>query len=233
MACNNFYGGSGGGGNPKYGRDAGGPLPRPWGFTSQRPSAASYYVPAVNGSWPYAQPQISMAVLGNPCSTAMKSHVPIINNPPAIPQGQSLHPTVDRHFQSCSMRNTTGGFGCEPGYNYFFPAEHTKIHVLKTGLTPPWQLPLDSTYQFYAAHVPVNTTIAELMKGFGANNPVPGKNVITEIYPAGGGKWYKGIEASGDNADMMRKPIKELGWDATRTGLRGQKKVVYVYVQSG
>ncbi|CAK7274989.1 hypothetical protein SEPCBS119000_006455 [Sporothrix epigloea] len=233
MAYNKFYVGSGVGGNPKYGRDVGGPPPRPLGFASQHLNVVPCYAAAVNGSWPYVQPQIPMAMLSNPCTTTTSSPISIIKSPSVIPQGQNLHPTFDRNFPNCNMRNTTGGFGCEPGYNYFFPAEHTKMHVLKTGSTPPWQLPQNATTQFYAIHVSVNTTIGELLKGFGATNSVPGRNVITEIYPAGGGKWYKGIEASGANADMMRKPIKDLGWDATRTGLRGQKSVVYVYVQSG
>ena len=129
------------------------------------------------------------------------------------------------------MRNTTGGFGCEPGYNYFFPTKHTKIHVLRTGATPPWQLPPNFAIQFHACHVPVNTTVSELMKGFGAKNNVPKLNVITEVCPGGGGKWYKGIEVTGECFDMLKKPIKELGWDETRTGLRGEKKVVYIYVQ--
>ncbi|CAK7232701.1 hypothetical protein SCUCBS95973_009191 [Sporothrix curviconia] len=233
MAFNGFGGGNGGGGNPRYGRDASGPLPPASGFPGQRPNVVQYYAPAAPSTWPYGQQQIPMSMPGNPYLTGTSAQVPMINHPPAIPQGQGPQPTIDRDFRTCSMRNTTGGFGCEPGYNYFFPAEHTKIHVLKTGSTPPWQLPPNFTIQFHAIHVPVNTTVAELLKGFGAKNPLPKKNVITEVCPGGGGKWYKGIEASGDNLDLMKKPIKELGWDATRTGLRGQKKVVYVYVQKG
>ncbi|CAK7241924.1 MAG: hypothetical protein STHCBS139747_003397 [Sporothrix thermara] len=233
MAFNGFVGAGGGGGNPRYGRDANGTLPPASGFASQRPNLVQYYTPTVPSTWPYVQQQVPMAIPGSSYLTGTSAQVPMINHPPAIPQGQGPQPTLDRDFRTCSMRNTTGGFGCEPGYNYFFPAEHTKIHVLKTGSTPPWQLPPNFAIQFHAIHVPVNTTVEELLKGFGAKNPLPKKNVITEVCPGGGGKWYKGIEASGDNLDLMKKPIKELGWDATRTGLRGQKKVVYVYVQKG
>lgn len=239
MSFGGFGHGGGGGGNPRYGRDANGPLPpATGGFPGGRP--VQYYNPAVPGGWPYAQPQyigqLPVSMAGNPLyltGPQQGNQIPMINHPPAIAQGQGPSPTHDRNFRTCSMRNTTGGFGCEPGYNYFFPAEHTKIHVLKTGPTPPWQLPPNFAIQFHATHVPVNTTVAELMKGFGAKNPLPKKNVITEVCPGGGGKWYKGIEVSGDNLDMMKKPIKELGWDGTRTGLRGQKKVVYIYVQKG
>ncbi|KIH93816.1 hypothetical protein SPBR_06178 [Sporothrix brasiliensis 5110] len=239
MAFNSFGGGTGGGGNPRYGRDSNGPLPPATGFPTARPMP--YYTTAMPGGWPYAQPQyighVPMTLPGNQvyltAAPPNSAQIPMINQQPALTQGQGPQPALDRNFRTCSMRNTTGGFGCEPGYNYFFPAEHTKIHVLKTGPTPPWQLPPNFAIQFHATHVPVNTTVAELMKGFGAKNPLPKKNIITEVCPGGGGKWYKGIEVSGDNLDMMKKPIKELGWDGTRTGLRGQKKVVYVYVQRG
>lgn len=238
------FSGFGGGGNPRYGRDLNGALPPATGFSGVNARPGQYYtagvpgVPGVPSGWPYNQPQyfVGQGQATNPMhltAAAAGRQINTINHPPAIAQGQGPSPTHDRNFRTCSMRNTTGGFGCEPGYNYFFPAEHTKIHVLKTNPTPPWQLPNNFLVSFHAAHVPVNTTVAELMKGFGAKNPLPKKNIITEVCPGGGGKWYKGIEVSGDNMDMMKKPIKELGWDGTRTGLRGQKKVVYIYVQNG
>ena len=47
----------------------------------------------------------------------------------------------------------------------------------------------------------------------------------------GGGRWYKGISVSGDDLKAMEKTIEQLGWDATRTGFRGEKPVVCIYVQ--
>lgn len=42
------------------------------------------------------------------------------------------------------LRNHTGGVGLPPGYDYAFPTEHCKIHVFKTGATPPWQRTMNS-----------------------------------------------------------------------------------------
>lgn len=139
-------------------------------------------------------------------------------------------PKIDPTMPAANMTNSTGGVGCEPGYNYFFPAEHTKIHVLKTGATPPWQLPPHFAQPFHAAHVPVSTTLAELLQGFGATNPVAKKNKCYEVVQGGNGKWYKGLCFNGDEKDAMKMTLKDLGWDRTRSGKPGEKPVVYLYI---
>lgn len=131
------------------------------------------------------------------------------------------------------MTNSTGGVGCEPGYNYFFPAEHTKIHVFETGDTPPWLLPPNFVFSFNAVHVPVNTTLGDLLKGFGACNTNPSLNRLFEVHQGGDGKWYKGMCIKGDDFSDMDKTIKSKGWDSTRTGMQGGKPVVYLYVTKG
>ncbi|KAK1767391.1 hypothetical protein QBC33DRAFT_538201 [Phialemonium atrogriseum] len=130
------------------------------------------------------------------------------------------------------MTNSTGGVGCEPGYNYFFPAEHTKLHVLRSPDSPPWQLPAHTSIPFYAVHAPVSTTLAELLEGLGATNRVPKKNRVAEVVQGGNGKWYKGVSFGEDSAKDMKRTLKEVGWDKSRTGLPGQKPVVYLYVTS-
>jgi hypothetical protein len=140
------------------------------------------------------------------------------------------HPGIDPHMPAANMTNSTGGVGCEPGYNYFFPPEHTKIHLLKAGATAPWQLPANSVVPFSAVHVPTSTTLGELLKGFGATNPVPKKNKCWEVTQGGNGRWYKGLSFSADDKDKMKMSIKDLGWDMTRTGRPGEKPVVYLYV---
>lgn len=142
----------------------------------------------------------------------------------------TAQPIINPDLPATNMTNSTGGVGCEPGYNYFFSPEHTKIHVLKSGSTPPWQLPANMTVPFHACHVPVSTTIAELLKGFGATNPVPKKNRITEVVQGGNGKWYRGVSFCGEVAKDMQKTLKDVGWDKSRTGLHGQKPVVVLYV---
>lgn len=213
--------GFGGGYNPRYGRDAG-PTPptyaqgqpgyaAPFGFFPQNPYPM-FQQPATVGQqyWPPGQITTTSFAAGG-----------------RYPQP---NPVIDPRVPAANLSNSTGGVGCEPGYNYFFPAEHTKIHVFRTGATPPWQLPPNFTIPFHALHVPTNTTIAELLKGFGANNPSSKKNVIFECHQGGNGRWYRGMVISGDQKDRLTTPIKDLGWDATRTGLRGGKPVVYLYV---
>ncbi|WYZ43133.1 hypothetical protein EsH8_VI_000832 [Colletotrichum jinshuiense] len=156
---------------------------------------------------------------------------------PLQPGGQSAwaartaqgRPALDPRSPAAQLSNSTGGTGCEPGYNYFFPAAHTKVHVFRTS-TPPWQLPANARVQFSAFHVPVGTTLAEVLRGFGATNPAPKKNKCFEIVQAGNGRWYKGLCFSGDDKDMMKKTVAEVGWDATRTGQPGGKPVVCVWL---
>ncbi|KAK5995460.1 hypothetical protein PT974_03867 [Cladobotryum mycophilum] len=127
-----------------------------------------------------------------------------------LPRQPQPYPNIDSTMPAAQMTNSTGGTGCEPGYNYFFPAEHTKAHIFKTN-TPPWQLPPTAQMPFKAAHIPCNTTMAELLKGFGCTNPTPKKNKCYEVVSGGGGKWYKGLEVNGADKDMLKKTIKDVG----------------------
>lgn len=145
-----------------------------------------------------------------------------------LPRQPQPYPNIDPTMPAAQMTNTTGGTGCEPGYNYFFPAEHTKAHVFKTN-TPPWQLPHTAQIPFKAAHIPCNTTMAELLKGFGCTNATPKKNKCFEVVSGGGGKWYKGLEINGADKDLLKKTIKDVGWDSTRTGNPNEKPVVCLW----
>ncbi|KAH8899958.1 hypothetical protein GQ53DRAFT_709234 [Thozetella sp. PMI_491] len=139
-------------------------------------------------------------------------------------------PVINPDMPAAHMTNSTGGLGCEPGYNYFFPGEHTKIHVLKTGSTPPWQFPRTYTMPFHACHVPVRTTVGELLHGFGATNPVSKLNKVVEVTQGENGRWYSGLSFSGDEKQNMAKTLKEVGWDKTRSGHPGCKPVVHLYI---
>lgn len=143
----------------------------------------------------------------------------------------TAHPVVSADTPALNFSNSTGGFNCEPGYNYFFfHDEHTKIHVIKSA-TAPWRLPSSSSFDFNAYQVPVKVTLADLMTGFGAQNADPRKNRITEVVQGGNGKWYKGTTFTGDDADMMGKSLKSLGWDRTRTGRPREKPVTWLWSQ--
>lgn len=145
-----------------------------------------------------------------------------------LPRQPQPYPSIDPTMPAAQMTNSSGGVGCEPGYNYFFPAEHTKAHIFKTN-TPPWQLPPTAQIPFKAAHIPCTTTMAELLKGFGCTNPVAKKNKCFEVIGGGSGKWYKGLAISGDDKDMLKKTIKDVGWDMTRTGNPNEKPIVCLW----
>lgn len=73
--------------------------------------------------------------------------------PPFIPPG--FPPNLN-------LINHKGGFGLPPGYDYAFPREHCKIHVFKTGNTPPWQMTIHSadTTLHTKLYVPCNVSFS-------------------------------------------------------------------------
>ncbi|KAH6653337.1 hypothetical protein BKA67DRAFT_593294 [Truncatella angustata] len=155
--------------------------------------------------------------------------LPVFPNQPGGPRYPSPHPVVSSDAPALNFQNSTGGMGCEPGYNYYFPSEHTKIHVIKSR-DPPWRLPAGMSMNFEAYHVPVIVTLECLMNGFGATNPVAKKNKITEVCEGGNNRWYKGMTWSADDEDEMKKTLKELGWDNSRSGRPHEKPVIWIWV---
>ncbi|OTB03249.1 hypothetical protein M426DRAFT_24035 [Hypoxylon sp. CI-4A] len=156
------------------------------------------------------------------------------NHPVPVFPGQenrlpNPHPVVNPDAPALNLMNSTGGVGCEPGYNYFFPPEHTKLHIIKSS-TAPWRLPEGCSMHFGAYHVPVNTTLRELMVGFGAQNPMPKKNRVTEVIQGGNGKWYRSVTFTGADSAQVNKKLQELGWDHTRTGRPGENPVVWLWI---
>jgi len=83
-------------------------------------------------------------------------------------------------------------------------------------------------FSFAKFQVPTNTKISELMMRFGACNPDPQKNRITEVSERGAGNWYRGMIFSGDQLADIQKTIKEVGWDGTRNGR--DKPVVWLWI---
>lgn len=231
----------GAGHNPVWGRDPGAPPPnnRVQGALGEYPIGYPHHhggLPAFNAANFYTQQQPrnpGWPAHGHAGGYAgpMPAPAPVFANTGRVPAAQQ--PVLNTALPAANMTNSTGGVGCEPGYNYFFPSEHTKIHVFKTGHTPPWNLPPSYTAPFHAVHVPVNTTLGDLLKGFGATNAVPEKNKVFEVHQGGSGKWYKGLCYKGDNQKDMETTIKDVGWDQSRNGLPGGKPVVYLYVTNG
>lgn len=138
-------------------------------------------------------------------------------------------PPYDANYPASVMRNSTGGIGCEPGYNLVFAPEYTKVHVIRSR-TAPWRIPPGMSTTFGAYHVPCNITLGEFLEGFGATNPTPRKNRITELTSGHSGRWYKGMTVGGDDAVSMAKTLKQMGWDRHRTGRPGEKPVVWLWI---
>ncbi|KAK1775545.1 hypothetical protein QBC45DRAFT_242573 [Copromyces sp. CBS 386.78] len=246
----------GGGSNPAFGRDPGPPPPRtprpgafppgsvpnPAGVPGVIPSMAVPAAPAY-GFVAQQQPAVASPYYAAPAAAAPAWGTAMAATPSLFPQPYQYisglggsgrtpqpYPVINPNMPASNMTNSTGGVGCEPGYNYFFPPEHTKIHVFKCGATPPWHQPPNARLPFHACHVPVNTTVQELMYGFGACNPSKKKNKLFEVVQGGNGRWYRGLAFRGDDKELLQKTCKELGWDKSRSGLPGQKPVVYLYV---
>lgn len=194
------------------------------------PAAAPGYMMPQQQPSPYYNFPPGPGIPAQPPNTPGYSYVSGFGGGTRPPQP---YPQIDPEIPAANMTNSTGGAGCEPGYNYFFAPEHTKIHVLKSGSTPPWELPGNFSVPFHACHVPVSTTLGELLKGFGATNPIAKKNKVWEVVQGGNGKWYKGLGFNAGEDGDMKKTLKELGWDSTRSGLPGKKPVVYLYITKG
>jgi hypothetical protein len=232
-----------GGFNPRWGRDEGIQPPHGGGFIPQSqgypqpgiygapPAAPGYgYIPATQAPGYYYPPHGATGIPPQPPSTGGYTYISGMGGGNRHPQP---YPIINSDLSAANMTNSTGGVGCEPGYNYFFSPEHTKVHVLKSGATPPWELPRHFSVPFHACHIPVSTTVGDLLKGMGATNPIAKKNKVWEVVQGGNGRWYKGIGFNADDGPAMEKTLKELGWDSTRSGLPGGKPVVYLYITKG
>ncbi|KAI0097486.1 hypothetical protein GGR51DRAFT_553052 [Nemania sp. FL0031] len=185
------------------------PMPMPYGGYAAAPMAP----PSMMSTPGYMYPQYGGYPAANANSWDPTQRVP------------QPHPRVSASVPGMNMVNSTGGAGCEPGYNYIFHDEHTKIHVFRTS-EPPWRAP-SMHYSFAKFQVPTNTTIAELMLRFGACNANPMLNRITEVIEGGSGHWYRGMIFSGDQLDCQ-KTLKQCGWDRSRSGR--EKAVVWLWV---
>lgn len=247
-----------GGWNPVTGRDPSGVRPPMAPFGAPTPGQGQPYIPRPGFSGPgYGFGNFSP--LGNWYNMTYGYNLPgqMQQQPPHVIQGSSAAPlqagayyypfshqpnganniytrqphpwpAVDGNMPAAHMTNSSGGVGCEPGYNYFFPPEHTKVHVFRSN-TPPWHLPAGAQIQFKAAHIPVSVTLGELLKGFGCDNPSPKKNQCYEIIPGGNGTWYKGVNYSGKDKDMLKMTMKDVGWDMSRSGHPSEKPVVCLW----
>jgi hypothetical protein len=137
-------------------------------------------------------------------------------------------PPYDGGVPGINFRNSHGGVGNEPGYNYIFPMETCKLHVISSQ-EPPWLN--DGGYHLSCYNVPCNITLKELLQQFGCNNENAGLNRVHEMAQGGNGRWYKGLTFVGDNGNAMGKTLKDVGWDGTRNGVN--EDYVWVWFTKG
>lgn len=235
--------------NPAFGPDPGPPPPSiqmisamgpppdtgppPPGTTPMDLGHAHYPMPGYYQHYPYYPQQPAVAaraplgtVLAVDPAGQLYQYTSNVNGTNRLPQPP---PPTDPSFPAANLINATGGAGAEPGYNYFFPTEHAKVVVLKCAI-PPWKL-VPGTYSdipFHACKVPANVTMAELLVGFGADNPDKGRNQLWEVYPQGGGRWGWKEHLMGDDEWMMQRTVREMGWVEKRGG--GEMETVYLWI---
>jgi hypothetical protein len=217
--------------NAFHGFDTG---PAPPGFFPTQPAGMSqnpnFFGSGMNFGWPAPLPMAQPVM-----------QQPVMQQPMMIPpyggfgMGGMTYPAAapftDHGFPGIHLRNHTGGVGLEPGYDYFFPKENCKIHVFKT-VEKPWQCTVhghdNSTH--VKLYVPVNTNVKDLMQNLGCTNDDPKKNILYELAEKGSGQWSTGLRIVGDNKDMMKKTIGDLGWNSKRTGY--EQAVVWLWLTS-
>ena len=68
------------------------------------------------------------------------------------------------------------------------------------------------------------------MQNLGCTNDDPKKNILYELAEKGSGQWSTGLRIVGDNKDMMKKTIGDLGWNSKRTGY--EQAVVWLWLTS-
>ena len=210
------------------------PFPWPYGSVTQPyyyPGAQPHYYgiapPAAAPAVAPANPApVGAAMAATPGTQRPYTYVSGLGGSGRVPQP---HPAVDDNFPCAHMVNSTGGVGCEPGYNYCFPKEHTKVIVLKSA-DKPWHLvPPYPPFEQSAWHVPVNFTVGMLMEAFGATNPDKKLNVMYLVDYVGGGRWKKAGQIAGNEKNKVALTLKDMGCDNKRTGLPGQQLPVYLY----
>jgi hypothetical protein len=116
-----------------------------------------------------------------------------------------------------NLTNSVGGIGAEPGYNYIYPPDHAKVHVLYSN-DPPWHN--NGQYMMHCFHVPTSISCKELMQQFGCKNGEKEKNAVVELAEGNNGRWYKGRVWRGDDNDTMKMAISDEGWTKDRDGVK-------------
>ncbi|KAI9745877.1 MAG: hypothetical protein M1818_000558 [Claussenomyces sp. TS43310] len=189
-----------------------------WGgghrFQGWHPAPQGFFPAPAGMEW-FAPPLMPGIPVGLPAMPPPPAEPAYGGLPPAYPQPVPAPPPNDGGRPGMHVPNHLGGVGVPPGYSYLAPTENCAVHILG-GDVPPWESQNPRVLEPFI--VPTNTTIKDLMKGFGCDNLNPIKNVLTEVTQAGNGVWKRGLEIKGNNIDRMKKTIGEMGWTKERNG---------------
>ena len=114
-------------------------------------------------------------------------------------------------------------------YPYLETTDTVRMHII-TNSTPPWLLDGSEPLKFKARRVPTCLTIGELLHDLGATNPDPSMNKCCEVFQGSGGKWQRGIHFDGSDHELMKKKLRDIGWDSSRNGEPNGKPLVCLYL---
>lgn len=200
--------------NPRHGWHPGTGAPRAggfygFGFAAPEQAAAGFFPPPAGMAW---------VEVGN--LPQQQWYYPAAWSFPQFQAQQAFYnsPPPEYDFPGANFQN-----GPDPGYNYIYPENHCKIHVL-ISKTAPWDNkgPLEQR----CFNVPTGITVKELMQQFGCTNEDPKKNKLYEVTQGRDGRWYKGVTIAGDS-DKVGKMIEEIGWNTQRNGV--DRDFVWLY----
>ena len=208
--------------NPRHGYHAGAAYPYP------DPLAYGYGQP-MNNDVPFDAPighqWVDITVLPplwSPAGAIGPAFLPQYPPPYGFPTGPGMPFCSGGQASNGGMpgvhfKNSHGGIGCEPGYDYLFPPSHTKVHVI-TSKEAPWKNTTRCTQRCF--NVPTGLAVKDVMQQFGCDNKVAAKNKLHELTQGGDGRWYKGITISGNQPKEMAKKIELVGWNKDRDGIK-------------
>ncbi|CAG8971391.1 hypothetical protein HYALB_00006941 [Hymenoscyphus albidus] len=231
--------------NPFHGFDSGPPPPR-FGPRPHQPPAVQFggylnnWAPVQPSPMPppfWGQPPRPSPIVQH--FHSFPAHPPFPPYPPASGPPQSTQPPVENPIPDLPgtvLRNPFGEQGAPSDYSIMFPGQYCPIHLIKTA-TKPWEYtePLHliehgPQLNFNKILVPTSISVKDLMANCGCNNPDAKKNRVYEVTEDGAGRWKKGLEIGGDEADKVKKSISDWGWNEKRTGKPGAPPVVWLYM---
>ncbi|KAK0648679.1 hypothetical protein B0T16DRAFT_408605 [Cercophora newfieldiana] len=173
------------------------------------PASYSFVSPATFGS-------MSTALV--PASTVLTQAAPPPASLPLNPM-PGTYPTnyLTWHPPASAVALPSTNLQVNQGYSCLFPGEIVKIRILIC-TREPWTINDKEPIQFEALDVPASMTIKDFLAEL---RLPPERSIIYEVSEAGNGKWNKGLVVDGCVPEALKQTLKQVGWDASRSGKVG------------